>query len=333
MGNGKVLSLSYDRQVKFKAWSIHTIGGTDAKVTDLEVIPRSDYDQVWMQVDRTIDGSTKTYIERLNRFPSENAVVRNDLVFLDSATIHKAEDLLVDSSGNPETALVNTGSQTGTALTVDGATSVPAVGTRFVIKKADGTASTDTTIYEIATSPASTATSWKLTQTLASSPEDNGVIELRLDELTVPHLEGVSVGLCTNGMEHANKTVSGSFKVDLNHQLATTAISGIFYSASMTTLNPPVLENQYNWNKRLLTLTALIQDSLGVRVEYNDLQEELLFRSTQQNTGEPIPLFTGFRKQTLSGIGWETHNVKINSISPLPMQINGLSIELETGGP
>ena len=162
--------------------------------------------------------------------------------------------------------------------------------------------------------------------------------ELRLEQLTIPHLEGQSVGLCTNGMEHANKTVSASdatpaYTVSLDHTLSTTTISGLFYDASITTLSPPVLENQYNWFKRLKTITALIQDSLGIRIEYNDLSEELLFRSTQQNTGEPIALFSGFRKQTLSGIGWETHNVKINSISPLPMQINGLSIELETGGP
>ena len=133
-------------------------------------------------------------------------------------------------------------------------------------------------------------------------------------------------------MEHADKTVASSV-VTLDNSLSTTAVSGLFYSASMTTLSPPTLENQYNWFKRLKTVTALIQDSLGIRIEYNDLTEELLFRSTQQNTGEPIELFSGFRKQTLSGIGWATHNVKINSISPLPMQINGLSIELETGGP
>jgi len=326
MDNGKVLSLSYDRAVKFKAWAVHTIGGTDTVVNDIAIIPKSDFDQVWFQVSRTINGSTKRYIERLSRFPSENVTTRNELVFLDSAKIHTSSDQV---TGTP---LVNGASQTGTALTVDGATSVPAVGTRFVIMKADGTASTDTTIYEIAASPSSTTTSWKLNQALVSAPADNAVIELRLEDLTVAHLEGESVGLCTNGMEHANKTVASNI-LSLDHQLATTAVSGMFYDASMTTLNPPALDNQYNWNKRLLTLTALIQDSLGIRLEYNELTEELLFRSTQQNTGEPIPLFSGFRKQSLSGIGWTVHNVKINSISPLPMQINGLSIELETGGP
>ena len=57
MDNGKVLSLSYDRQVKFKAWSVHTLGGTDTVVTDVAIIPKTKYDQVWFQVSRTINGA------------------------------------------------------------------------------------------------------------------------------------------------------------------------------------------------------------------------------------------------------------------------------------
>ena len=323
MDNGQILSLSYDRQVKFKAWSVHTLGGTDTVVTDLEIIPRNDYDQVWFQVNRTIDGSTKTYIERLNRFPSENIITRNELVFLDSAVIHKATDIVTYTTGET-TPKVNGGSQSGSTLTVDGITSAPATGTIFLIAG-------DTTIYT--TLAGSTTTSWNLDQALVATPANNAVIELRVKILTIPHLEGESVGLCTNGMEHSNKTVDSNTNITIDHNLSSTAVSGLFYDASMTTLSPPTLDNQHTWNKRLKTITALIQDSLGISIDYNDLSEELLFRSTQQNTGEPIDLFSGFKKQTLSGIGWEIHNVKIKSVSPLPMQVNGLSIELETGGP
>ena len=317
MANGKVLSLSYDRQVKFKAWSVHTFGGTDTVVTDLAIIPKTKYDQVWFQVSRTIDGSTKSYVEHLTRFPSENVTTRNELVYLDCAKIHKSSEIV---TGTP---LVNGAKAIGvTTLVVDGITTAPPANTRFLIEG-------DPTIYKITSA---STTSWVLDQGLVQAAADNAAIELRLQELTIAHLEDVSVGLCTNGMEHADKTVA-STKVTLDHALASTAVSGLFYNASMTTLSPPTLDNQYNWNKRLLTLTALIQDSLGIRIEYNELTEELLFRSTQQNTGEPIELFSGFRKQTLSGIGWDKHNVKINSVSPLPMQVNGIAIELETGGP
>ncbi len=321
MDNGKVLSLSYDRQVKFKAWSVHTLAGTNAIVTDLAIIPRSDYDQVWFQVNRTIDGATKTYIERLNRFPSENIITRNELVFLDSAKIHRASEIV---GGTPTVNGLTAKDVTTLVVQNPLATAVaPPIGTTFYI-------GTDPTLYTTLTG--STLTSWNLNRGLVAIAADGATIDVRLKILTIPHLEAQTAGLCTNGMEHSSKTVASSV-VTLDHSIATTAVSGLFYDASMTTLSPPTLENQYNWFKRLKTLTALIQNSLGIRIEYNDVTEELLFRSTQQNTGEPIPLFSGFRKQTLSGIGWDTHNVKIKSISPLPMQVNGLSIELETGGP
>ena len=319
MDNGQVLTLSYDRSVKFKAWSVHTLGGAYqggiAKVVDISIIPRTDYDQVWFKVKRTINGSDVEHIEILGRFPSENIITRNELVFLDSAKIHRASEIL---TGTP---LVNGASQTGSTLTVDGITSAPPADTRFLIAG-------DTTIYKIVSA---STTSWVLDQNLVTSPANNAAIELRLQKLTIEHLEGQSAGLCTNGMEHVNKTVASNI-VTLDHALASTAVSGLSYTAQMETLSPPTPDNQYNFNKRLLTLTALVQESLGIEIEYNETTEEMLFRSTQQNTGEPIDFFSGFKKSSLSGIGWQAHSVIIRSISPLPMQINSLSIEVETGG-
>ena len=329
LDNGQVLTLSYDRSVKFKAWSSHTFGGAHdggiAKVTDIAIIPRTDYDQVWFKIKRTIDGSEVSYIETLDRFPSENAITRNELIFLDSSKIHRTSAIL---SGTP--LVKGAGQATNQSnLVVDGATTAPPANTRFLIAG-------DTTVYKVvsATTPTngnSWTSTWTLDQNLVAIPADNAAIELRLQQLTMAHLEGQSVGLCTNGMEHVNKTVASDI-ITLDHALASTAISGLPYTAQMETLSPPTPDNQYTFNKRLLTLTALIQDSLGIEVEYNETTEEFLFRSTQQNTGQPIDFFNGFKKSSLSGIGWDAHSVIIRSISPLPMQINALSIELETGG-
>ena len=337
LDNGQVLTLSYDRSVKFKAWSTHTFGGTHAggtaKVTDIAIIPRTDYDQVWFKIKRTINGSEVSYIEILDRFPSENAITRNELIFLDSSKIHRRTEIFPLATDIP---IVKGASQaiTQDELIVDGATSAPPANMRFLI--AGGT-----TVYKVlsATTPTSInawTSTWTLDQNLVAVPLDNAAIELRLQELTVDHLKNESIGLCTNGMEHANLSVGNSGatngKATLNHTLATTTISGLSYTAQMETLSPPTPDNQYTFNKRLLTFTALIQDSLGIEIEYNANTEEFLFRSTQQNTGEPIDFFNGFKKNSLSGSGWESHSVIIRSTSPLPMQINSLSIELETGG-
>ena len=408
MDNGQVLTLSYDRSVKFKAWSVHTLGGAYqggiAKVVDISIIPRTDYDQVWFKVKRTINGSDVEHIEILGRFPSENIITRNELVFLDSAKIHRASEIL---TGTP--LVKGAGQATNQSnLVVDGITTAPPADTRFLIagdttiykvvsatvgeinslsdttptpSGAWETSNTETNITQTSTSGSGTGarfttvtdgsgnptvavttigtgyaindtivltdqgstsqtatitisavtSTWTLDQNLVAVPADNAAIELRLQKLTIGHLEGQSAGLCTNGMEHVNKTVASNI-VTLDHALASTAVSGLSYTAQMETLSPPTPDNQYNFNKRLLTLTALVQESLGIEIEYNETTEEMLFRSTQQNTGEPIDFFSGFKKSSLSGIGWQAHSVIIRSISPLPMQINSLSIEVETGG-
>ena len=327
MDDGRALSLSYDRSVQFKAWSEHTFGGTYqggiAKVVDIAVIPRNDYDQVWLKIRRTIDGADVDYVERMERYPSENKITRNELVYLDSAKMHKASEQITYGTG--KTAVkVDGGSQALNAqLTTKDGVTTPAVGLRFKIPGND-------TIYSVIAG--SSPTTWKLDQNLQATPANNAELDLRLEELTIDHLEGETVGLCTNGMEHTERTVDGNKKITLSHTLATTAISGFPYTSQIETLSPPTPDNQYTFNKKLLTLTALIQDSLGIELEFNETTEELLFRSTQQNTGEPIDFFNGIKKTSLSGIGYSTHNVIVRSISPLPMQINALSVEVETGG-
>ena len=85
MDDGRLLSLSYDRQAEFQAWAEHTLGGTDVKVTDIEMIATESHDQIWLKVERTINGSTKYYMETLARYPTEGALARNALVCSDSA--------------------------------------------------------------------------------------------------------------------------------------------------------------------------------------------------------------------------------------------------------
>ena len=52
----------------------------------------------------------------------------------------------------------------------------------------------------------------------------------------------------------------------------------------------------------------------------------------QNQMGNQIDLFSGKRELSLSGIGWDVHNLEIISNGPFPMQINALVIESETGG-
>ncbi|MDD5348431.1 MAG: hypothetical protein PHT59_07450 [Candidatus Omnitrophica bacterium] len=58
--DGKLLGLTYNKEQEVVAWHIHE---TDGEFESVAVIPVSGYDQVWFIVNRTVDGSTKRYVE------------------------------------------------------------------------------------------------------------------------------------------------------------------------------------------------------------------------------------------------------------------------------
>lgn len=64
MADGSLVGLTYDKQQKVIAWHNHTFNG---KVKSLAIIPGTDgkADQLWLAIEREINGTTVTYIEAL----------------------------------------------------------------------------------------------------------------------------------------------------------------------------------------------------------------------------------------------------------------------------
>ena len=153
---------------------------------------------------------------------------------------------------------------------------------------------------------------------------------------SLAHLKNEEVQVYYEGMQHVNKTVtatgSGTETITLDHTQGNEHVTGLPYDAELETLEPSAPENQFSYTKRLIKIAVLVEESLGIQLEYNDLSEELLFRTTVDAMGRQIDLFSGLRKLSLSGIGWDTHNLKVVSNGPFPMQLNAIIIEAETGG-
>ena len=324
MDDGRLLSLSYDRQTSFQAWSEHVISGTNAKVTDIEMIATESHDQIWLKVERTINGSTKYYMETLARYPTEGALARNALVFSDSAltkniagkafTVSSSSGLLVTSASHglidtQRISVSNSGGALPTGL---------AVGEEYYVRdKTDNT-------FKLALSSGGTA--------IAYTNAGTGTHSWATKQVTgLAHLEGESLQVYYDGMQHINKTVS-SGSVILENTAGTDVVIGLPYNGEIETLDPTPPPNQYSYTKRLLSISLLIEESLGIQIEYTDLLEDILFRSTGDMMGQQIPLFSGSRKLSLSGIGWDQFGLKIVSNGPFPMQINSLVLETETGG-
>jgi hypothetical protein len=80
--DGVLISVTYDKDQDVTGWAAHD--GFDGFVESVATIPDTDSDQLWLVVKRTINGSTKRYVERF--YPD---------VLLDSA--------LVTVAGSPST--------------------------------------------------------------------------------------------------------------------------------------------------------------------------------------------------------------------------------------
>ena len=327
MADGRLLSLSFDLRLEFMAWSEHVIGGTDTKVLDIEMIPRSSHDQLWLKVSRTIDGDTEYYMETLGRFPSEGALDRNDYIFSDSAITKTIAGTFTASTHlgkilftSTKHGLIDTQKVrfTSSGTPVDLPANLEINTDYYVRDKADDT-------FKVATTSGGTA--------IAFSDAGSGTHSWSTDTVFgLDHLEADEVQIYNDGMQHINKIVASNGSVTLNHFEGSRIVSGLPYLAELDTLEPPAPENQFSYSKRLIKIAVIIEDSLGIQLDYNDLSEELLFRTMADAMGRQIPLFSGTRKLSLSGIGWDVHTVKISSNGPLPMQLNAIIIEAETGG-
>lgn len=60
---GKLLSCLFRPDKGLIGWTRHQIGGTNAKVKSLAAIPGAGYSELWVIVDRTVDGNTVKYVE------------------------------------------------------------------------------------------------------------------------------------------------------------------------------------------------------------------------------------------------------------------------------
>ena len=162
-----------------------------------------------------------------------------------------------------------------------------------------------------------------------------GAVETDKIVSDLAHLKNEVVQVYYEGMQHTDQTVTsdgGVEQITLSHTQGNEHVTGLAYDAELETLEPSAPENQFSYTKRLVKLGVLVEESLGIQIEYNNLSEELLFRTTVDSMGRQIPLFSGMRKLSLSGIGWEIHNLIIKSNGPFPMQLNAIIIETEIGG-
>jgi hypothetical protein len=89
--DGLLIGLTYNREQEVTGWHRHPLGGTDAKAKAVAVIPSvsGTYDEVWLIVDRTIDGATARYVEYLSEYLEPvDEDDKSDFLFMDSGATY-----------------------------------------------------------------------------------------------------------------------------------------------------------------------------------------------------------------------------------------------------
>lgn len=108
---GQLLSMTHSPSDKVIAWSQHPVGGTNAEVESVSIIPGDEgQDEVWVAVKRTIGGATKRYIEFITKdYYPLNTQDKDDAIFVDSS---------LEYSGSSTTSISGLGHLAGETVSV-----------------------------------------------------------------------------------------------------------------------------------------------------------------------------------------------------------------------
>lgn len=348
LANGGLIGMTYltllsEEKTKV-GWHRHQLGGDyyggPPFVESLACIPSPDeaYDQLWLAVKRTINGSVVRTIEMMSQFfdtqAQENAIfmdlaVRSTLTYPSGTLV--ADTMVVSTSDTPVTV----------TWTASAATPFAAGNVGSVMRYNDGiglvTGFTSTTVltgnwYRAPTNlkPALTTT-WSLTAQFNS-----------FSGLT--HLQGQVVQILGDGADFGTETVAaGAVSLDPSRGEASYATIGLPYEFRLVTM-PWAAKAAVMVQGRIKTIATLFLrflKSLGcdygrlITDEYTNVPEDtvdtLQTRSALNLVGSPPPLFTGIERVPSPGGHDQEGQILIKGSGPYPCTILAIGASGDVG--
>ena len=355
LANGKLVAVTYNKNLNLYGWSTHTVGGshTDAtygnhaKVENITSIPRGTHDQLWVVVKRTINSSEKRYVEYMTPFFDKQETIQEKAHFVDSglpkestntdATTSSSRSFNASSGVNTGTNVITTGSShglsVGDSVTLSTSGTLPTgvnSGITYIVKTVP--AGTTLTLCEDVTEAGALGTDIDITSTGSGTVYITKTGFKYLAGLT--HLVGQTVSILGDGAVQPQRVVSATGTVGLQTVCKTHARAGLAYTSTLTTL-PRVkgVGNSFavTGTKRLLTVNLMFLESLGVTfgMEGGTL-DEILFRDPSDFIyGSKVPLFTGVKELVPANRSFSAEGVTVESSDPFPMTLLRIAFEYE----
>ncbi len=317
---GTMLCGLYDRSKKVVGWTRFT---TDGEYESLRSITKDTEDQIWTIVQRSINGSTKRYVEVVVRGDGTADTDGYSDCYLTLSTPHTITAITL---ANPAVVTSNThGFSNGDSVIIKGLIN-PFQG--FIDPDKTDITELNNGVYTVANVTANTFELSGINTTAWNRYGSGGQVWKRVTALTgIHHLEGKTVQVKADGSVAADAVVtSGAITLDT---AAGQVVIGLPYTTTIETLeqefdiNLGSMQGQFaRWVKPLLKVQNSGKPFLnGQYIPARDAADYL---------GRRTPLFSGYLDY--GPLSWEENTILIISISvPLPLEVSLITGKVAAG--
>ena len=348
--DGTLIGLTYDREQQVTAWHRHQLGGQyyggPPLVESLTCIPSSDasYDELWLSVLRTINGTPTRMIEVMTPFfdhqPGEQAF------FMDAAAsstlVFPAATLTLSGLANVS-AVTEPALFTGANVTLTASAAVFSAGTVGSLVRVNGgiihvTGYTDATHVTGATYVGLTSLAPAAANSWSCTPQSSTFSGLS-------HLTGEVAQLLGDGADFATQTVAAGAVILPNAGTASFLTAGLPYLSELVTMpfEPMRAAGAASSGKakRIDTMYLRLHESLGCNFgsrtidpltsQITDVTEALQTRSAADAMGQPPALFSGIARLKMPG-GYDLEcQIEINTTGPMPLTVLAICASADVG--
>ncbi|HNA61449.1 MAG TPA: ubiquitin-activating E1 FCCH domain-containing protein [Rhabdochlamydiaceae bacterium] len=340
--DGTLASLTYDRSIEsLKAgWSRHPIGGfgdsaqSPASVESAQVIPSPDgeRDDLWLIVQRYINGSVVRYIEYMDKI-FEDTDNQRDAYFLDSGLTYDAPVTITDiTEASPPVVTANShGFSNGDKVLINGV-----VGLKTTITDSDS--ATEGVTYLVANKTTNTFELHDLDDNavdftaLTPYVSDGEVRKMVMTIEGLNHLEGQEVDILADGAVHPSKTVtSGAITLDLK---AATIHIGFGYNSDGQLLRTEAGSadgTALGKTRRVHRLGMVLERSLGLKIGYSfDSLYNVIFRTAADKMTRAPALYSGIISENVDANYDFNNTFCFRQSQPLPSTILAIMPQMVT---
>lgn len=315
--DGQLIGCTYQPDDEVIGWHRHVLGGTNSSVKSVCSLPTSDsVDRTWLVVSRTINGSTKQYVEYVApRYDVDNevnnAIEAPELaVFLDASSLYsgyKPVATLTPAATTGDNILFTAGSAVFSATDV-GRHIRSGTGIAIITTYDSTTTVHADIVADFASTSAIASQSWSLSV--------NTVTDLH-------HLEGQTIGVLADGGTHPDVVVTnGTITLDSQTTFLT---MGLKYDRILETLDideGTAFGSGRAAKSEVIKASVEVLDSVGFRVGKDASKAKVVtFRRSSDIMSMGSPVFSGI-KDVPPLIGYNNkYSLYIEHTDPLPLTI------------